>query len=80
MPQNSLKSAVVWSKNNCQACETVKDLLAQHKYAFEIISVDTPHGLAEFRKQMPTARSVPQVYIEDQYVGGLQEVKKFLAE
>lgn len=33
----------------------------------------------QFLKQVPTAKSVPQIFIDDEYVGGLSDLKNYLA-
>lgn len=79
MQTNLQHKAVVWSKNDCLACVSVKMLLGQRGYHVEERNIDGP----EWTKQdlfevLPTARSVPQVFIDDNHIGGVDNVRKYL--
>jgi len=80
MQTNSTKSAEVWSQTNCPACTEAKRLLELHgvKYIECMIGVNgyTKKDLIE---KVPHARSVPQIFVNGQYVGGLLELKEKLA-
>lgn len=74
------KVARVWSQTNCPACAEAKKLLNNHG----IHVVECMIGTGGFTKkdliaEVPDARSVPQIFIDDQYVGGLLELKKVLS-
>jgi len=81
MQTNSTKSAEVWSQTNCPACTEAKRLLDLHgvQYTECMIGVNgyTKKDLIE---KVPHARSVPQIFLGGEYVGGLQELKKKLAD
>jgi glutaredoxin 3 len=81
MQTNSTKSAEVWSQTNCPACTEAKRLLDLHgvQYTECMIGVNgyTKKDLIE---KVPHARSVPQIFLGGNYVGGLQELKKKLAD
>ena len=73
------KKSIVYSQPNCQACHAVKALLAMHGLEVEERVID---GL-NWRKSdlydvAPNARSVPQVLIEGELIGGLTDVSKYL--
>ncbi len=73
---SSLSKAIVWSKPNCPQCETAKSILNSNGFQIETRLV----GDGQWTKDMlieavPNARSVPQIFIGDQYIGGLMELK-----
>ena len=80
MQKNSHKSAQVWSQTNCPACSEAKRLLDLHGVQIEerMLGINgyTKKDLIEL---VPDARSVPQIFIDGVYVGGLQELKRKLA-
>jgi glutaredoxin len=80
MQKNSPKSAQVWSQANCPACTEAKRLLDQHGVRIEerMLGINgyTKKDLIEL---VPHARSVPQIFVDGEYVGGLQELKRKLA-
>ena len=71
--------AEVWSQTNCPACQEAKRLLTSFgiEYTEQMIGENvTKKDLIE---KVPNARSVPQIFLDGQYVGGLPELKKRLA-
>lgn len=75
MPQNS----IVYSQNNCQACTAVKSLLTSNGYTVEERLIDGKTWKKEdLFKDVPGARSVPQVIIDGIVVGGLTDVTKYI--
>jgi glutaredoxin 3 len=80
MQTSSIKSAQVWSQTNCPACTEAKRLLEQRGVKIEerMLGINgyTKKDLIEL---VPHARSVPQIFLDGQYVGGLFELKQKLA-
>lgn len=79
MKQQS-KTAVVWSQEYCSYCESAKNLLQSFGYDVEERKIGeggdwTKQDLIEV---VPHARSVPQIFIDGQYIGGFQELRKTL--
>lgn len=70
--------AIVWSKTNCPFCEQAKALLSQKGIPFEVRLIDgTTWTREQLLSEVPTARSVPQIFVDENYVGGFFELKKF---
>jgi len=74
------KIAVVWSKENCPNCDQSKKLLQLHEYTIEERKIGHGYTREDLLDLVPDARSVPQIFIDDELVGGLTELKKLLAE
>lgn len=70
--------AIVYSQDNCQACETAKTLLKQQGVQVEErkLSQSGPWTKKTLLEHVPTARSVPQIILGDKHVGGLPELQK----
>lgn len=76
----SLKIAV-YSKSACPQCESAKMLLKSKSLPFEEIKIDDEaERLAFYAKCGPAVRQMPQVFINDQRVGGLQGLQAALAQ
>ena len=80
MQKNSPKTAEVWSQTNCPACTEAKRLLESHGTRI----VEKMLGINGYTKKdlidvVPHARSVPQIFLDGEYIGGLQELKRKLA-
>jgi glutaredoxin 3 len=72
--------AVVWSKYDCSYCDQAKALLTQQGYQIEEKKIGDGYTKEELLEAVPSARSVPQIFINDQYVGGFDNLKKYFEE
>ena len=72
--------AVVWSKYNCQHCDQAKLLLEQLGIEFEERKIGDGWTKEQLLESVPTARSVPQIFIDNQLIGGFTELQKYLKE
>jgi glutaredoxin 3 len=70
--------AVIWSKYNCPYCDQAKALLKQKGITFEERKIGDGWTKEDLLEQIPTARTVPQIILNDEYVGGFQELKQRL--
>jgi glutaredoxin len=73
------QKSIVYSQPNCQACSAVKVLLGIHGFDVEERVIDGHKWKkSDLLGAAPNARSVPQVIINGQLVGGLIDVSNFL--
>lgn len=72
--------AVVWSKYNCPFCEQAKGLLKMRGIEFEERKIGDGFTKENLLEAVPTARTVPQIFVNDQLIGGFTELKKYLEE
>jgi glutaredoxin 3 len=70
--------AIVWSKYHCPQCDQAKALLSQKGIKFEERKIGDGYTKEELLEAVPTARAVPQIFINEQYVGSLTELKSYL--
>ena len=68
--------AIVWSKQQCPYCEQAKQLLAQRGITYEERKIGSGFTREQLLEAVPTARTVPQIFIDDQLIGGFTELKK----
>lgn len=72
---------VVYSKSACPQCDTAKMLLKSRGLPFEEIRIDDEaERLAFYAKCGPAVRQMPQVFINDQRVGGVTGLQAALAQ
>jgi len=71
--------AVVWSKPQCPYCDQAKALLTQKGIAFEERKIGSGYTREQLLEAVPTARSVPQIFLDDELIGGFAELKQHLA-
>lgn len=70
--------AVVWSKYHCPYCDQAKALLSQKGIVFEEKKIGDGFTKEDLLEAVPNARTVPQIFIDDNLVGGFAELKKYL--
>ncbi len=70
------KKAIVWSKDNCQYCEAAKMVVSQQGYEVEERKIGHGWTVAQLHEVVPTAKTVPQVFLEDQYIGNYDSVAR----
>lgn len=76
MPTNLNSKAVVWSQENCLACNQAKTLLEIKGIPYEVKMLGENATKQELLEAVPDARSVPQIFIDGKYIGGLPELRK----
>ena len=69
---------VVWSKYNCPYCDQAKALLGQREIRFIEKKIGDGYSKEELLEAVPTARTVPQIFINNQLIGGFTELKAHL--
>jgi len=78
MERTTMK-AIVWSNVGCSYCEQAKNLLKAKDIEFEERNI--AHGtwtVKQLQEAVPGARTVPQIFIDDKYIGGYQELQAHL--
>jgi len=72
--------AVIWSRYHCPYCDQAKALLKSKGIMFEEKKIGDGYTKEELLEAVPTARTVPQIFIDGELVGGFTELKKKLTE
>jgi glutaredoxin 3 len=71
---------VVWSKYHCPYCDQAKALLSQRDIRFTEKKIGDGYTKEELLEAIPTARSVPQIIINGNVIGGFTELRKYIDE
>jgi len=61
----------IYSKSGCPNCVTAKNLLQSLSIEYKEIDIETGDRFSNFVANYPEARQMPQIFINDQRVGGL---------
>ena len=72
--------AIVWSKYQCTFCDQAKALLESKGISYEERKIGDGYTREELLEAVPTARTVPQIFLDDIYVGGFNELRTKLTE
>lgn len=71
--------AILWSKYHCPYCDQAKNLLKHRGYDIEERKIGDGYTKEELLEAVPNARTVPQIFLDGEYVGGYTELQKKLA-
>jgi glutaredoxin len=72
--------AIVWSKEQCPFCEQAKRLLESRGIEFEERKIGSGYTKEQLLEAIPTARTVPQIFLDNELVGGFTELKTKLSQ
>ena len=70
--------AIVWSKDQCAFCEQAKNLLDSKGIEYEVRNIMHDWTREQLLEAVPNARTVPQIFLDEEYVGGFNELRKKL--
>lgn len=74
-----MSEAIVWSKDGCTFCVQAKKLLEQRNIKVEERNITGESWTKEqLLESVPNARTLPQIFLDGQYVGGYVELRKRL--
>ena len=72
--------AIVWSKPNCPQCTSAKQLLQLNNIEYEEKNIAEGHKIQDLLALVPNAKTMPQVWLDDEHIGGYLELRKKLNE
>jgi len=69
--------AIVWSNEGCTYCEQAKKLLESKGIAYEERNLAEGWAIQQLHEAVPGARTVPQIFVDDKYVGGYTQLVEY---
>jgi glutaredoxin 3 len=75
-----MSNVIIWSKYNCPYCDQAKALLKQRDVQFEERKIGDGYTKEELLEAIPNARTVPQIIINGNLIGGFTELRKYIDE
>lgn len=72
--------AIVWSKYHCPYCDQAKALLSQQGVEFEERKIGDGYSREDLLEAVPNARTVPQIFLDGELIGGFTELKAYFAK
>lgn len=71
--------AIVWSKDQCPYCVQAKQLLESKGIEYEERNImQGTWTKQQLLESVPTARTLPQIFLDDAYIGGFTELRAHL--
>jgi glutaredoxin 3 len=78
--RKNLMNFVVYTKSGCPNCVTAKQLLKSKHLDYQEYNVDNQNVMHAFITKYPDARGMPQIFINNQRIGGLAGLQAALKE
>ena len=70
--------AIVWSKDQCPYCVQAKALLESRGIEYEERNINNGWDKDDLLSAVPGARTLPQIFLDEELVGGFNELRKRL--
>ena len=70
--------AVIWSKDACPFCDQAKNLLKLKGIEYEERNISRDWTREQLLEAVPDARTVPQIFLDEELIGGFTELRKHL--
>ena len=71
-----MKNIVMYTGPSCNFCDAAKRLLVRNNATFSEIDIASKEGLMEEMIQKANGkRTIPQIFFDDQHIGGYDEVR-----
>ena len=72
--------AVLWSKDNCQWCERVRQLFTHCKIDYLEYKLDRDFTRRQFYEEFEEGATFPQVQLDNKHIGGCKDTLHYLQE
>ena len=71
-----MKKVIIYTGPLCNYCEAAKRLLSRNNANYDEIDISKVDGaMDEMIKKANGKRTIPQIFFEDQHIGGYDEVR-----
>jgi glutaredoxin len=71
---------LIYGKPMCPFCDRAKSLCEQRGFAYEYKSLGTDYTKEELLETFPGARTVPQIVVNGNKVGGYEQFTQYIDE
>ena len=71
-----MKSVTIYTGPLCNYCDAAKRLLTRNKVQYKEINIATVEGaMDEMISKANGKRTIPQIFFDDQHIGGYDEIR-----
>ena len=71
-----MKNITIYTGPMCNFCDAAKRLFVRNNLKYEEIDISSTDGLREeMIKKSNGRRTIPQIFFDDQHIGGYQELR-----
>ncbi|MDG0966267.1 MAG: glutaredoxin domain-containing protein [SAR86 cluster bacterium] len=72
------KNVEIYSKSNCVFCDKAKNYFSQNEISYVEYNVEKPEIFEALMSRNPNARTMPQIFINDELIGGYTDLIEWL--
>jgi glutaredoxin 3 len=69
-----MAKVIIYTKDHCPYCKMAKELLSARHIAFDEIRIDLDESKRDEMMRLSQRRTVPQIFINDQAIGGYDDL------
>ena len=73
-----LKNVEIYSKSNCAFCDKAKHYFSQNNVPYVEHNVEILETFDSLMQRNPNARTMPQIFIDDELIGGYTDLVEWL--
>jgi len=74
------KKVEIYTKSNCSYCEMAKQYFDSQNIEYSLHDVENLETFKELLSRNPSARTMPQIFINDQLIGGYTDLIEWLKQ
>jgi len=74
------KKVEIYTKSNCSYCEMAKQYFDSQNIEYSLHDVENVQTFKELLNRNPSARTMPQIFINDQLIGGYTDLLEWLKQ
>ena len=71
-----MAKVLIYTKKLCGYCNEAKTLLDKKNQSYEEINIDKVAGVKDYLMNLTAWDTVPQIFINDKFIGGYEELYK----
>lgn len=75
-----MKEVIIWSRLGCSACRNAKMFFINKNISYEERVIGDNWSQEDFNKAVPNAKTVPQIFIDGNHIGGWADLVKYTTE
>lgn len=70
----------IFTGPNCSYCGRAKAVLARRNIKYREVDVRVADGRDEMQRRLPLARTIPQIFINGEHIGGCEDLEQLDAD
>tara|TARA_Y100000813_G_C23933558_1_gene244588 strand:+ start:45 stop:278 length:234 start_codon:yes stop_codon:yes gene_type:complete len=75
-----IRKVEIYSKNNCAYCDMAMKFFDSKKIPYQVYKADNAIVFNEMLERNPNARTVPQIFIDDELIGGYTDLVEYFSK